>query len=131
MVERAVAGSPTVARMVAELEQSDLIVGIQPCPLSKTLQGEARIVTATSDARYVRIRIKIPNVMDELIPVLGHEQQHARELAAAPDVRDAAGREQLYRRIGYEGHSGGFFETNAALEAGRTVAAEIHRASSK
>ena len=128
IVERAVASSPTVARMVAELEKSDLIVGIQLCPLPKTLLGETRIVMATPDVRYVRIRIKSPNAGDTLIAVLGHELQHAVELAAARDVRSAEAQADLYRRIGYERHSGGYFETQAALDAGRTVAAEITRA---
>lgn len=128
IVALAVTGSPTVTRMVAELEKSDLIVGIQFCPLAKTLLGEARIVTATPDVRHVRIRIKIPNSTDALISVLGHELQHALELAAAPDVRSADAQADLYRRIGYERHSGGYFETQAALDAGRAVAAEIAHA---
>jgi hypothetical protein len=128
VVERAVASSPTVARMIIELEKSDLIVGIQLCPLSRTLLGETRIVMATPDVRYVRIRIKSPNASDTLIAVLGHELQHAVELAAARDVRSAEAQADLYRRIGYERHSGGYFETDAALNAGRAVAAEIAHA---
>jgi hypothetical protein len=131
IVERAVVSSPTVARMVAELEKSDLIVGIQLCPLSRTLLGEARIVMATPDVRYIRIRIKSPNASDTLIAVLGHELQHAVELAAARDVRSAEAQADLYRRIGYERHSGGYFETQAALDAGRAVAAEIGHAPRK
>ncbi len=128
VVERAVAGSPTVARLVATLEKSDLIVGVQLCPLPKMLLGETRIVTATPDVRHVRIRIRIPNATDALIAVLGHELQHALELAAARDVRTAEAQADLFRRIGYERHSGGYFETEAALQAGRAVAAEIARA---
>jgi hypothetical protein len=128
IVERAVAGSPTVARMFADLEKSDLIVGIQLCPLPKPLLGEARIVMATPDVRYVRIRIKIPDSTDALISVLGHELQHALELAAARDVRTAEAQAELFRRIGYERHSGGYFETPAALDASRAVAAEIAHA---
>jgi hypothetical protein len=128
IVERGVASSPTLARLVAELEKSDLIVGVQLCPLSKTLLGEARIVTATADVRHIRSRIKVPNATDALISVLGHEFQHALELASARDVRTAEAQAFFYRRIGYERHSGGFFETQAALDAGRAVAAEISRA---
>jgi hypothetical protein len=38
---------------------------------------------------------------------------------------------EFYRRIGYERHSGGFYETDVALNAGRTVAAELGHAPGK
>jgi hypothetical protein len=126
--------SSTVSRRHAMIRVSgttvriDLIVGVQLCPLPRTLLGEARIVTATPDVRHVRIRIKIPNATDALISVLGHELQHATALAAARKVRDAEAQARLYRRIGDERHSGGYFETEAALDIGRVVAAEIGHA---
>jgi len=127
LIEQAVADSPTLARLAAALENSDLIVGIQLCPLPKTLLGDTRIVMATADVRYVRIRIRIPDATFALISVLGHELQHATELAAAPHVRDPDAQGRLYRQIGYEGRSGGFFETDAAREVGRQVAVELGR----
>jgi predicted DNA-binding transcriptional regulator YafY len=57
--------------------------------------------------------------------VLGHELQHAMEIAAAPDVRDTVTLRALYLRIGYERTNGGYYETDAALEVGRQVSAEV------
>jgi hypothetical protein len=127
VLEQAAAASSTVARLVTELERSDLIVGIQLCPLPRKLSGEMRTVTATPEVRHVRIRVNSPNAVPALIAVLGHELRHATELAAAPEVRDTDAQARLFRRIGYERYSGGYFETEAALEVGRMVAAEISR----
>ena len=60
--------------------------------------------------------------------LLGHELQHAVELAEAPAVEDAADYEQLYERIGYESCSSAArrcFETDAAVQAGRDVLREL------
>ena len=73
------------------------------------------------------MRVRIPNAWSGLISVLGHELQHATDLAAAPDAHDADAQARFYRRFGYERHSGGYFETEAALEVGRQGAAEIGR----
>jgi hypothetical protein len=63
--------------------------------------------------------------LPELVSVLGHELQHAVEIAAAPEVRDLATQRNFYLRTGYETRGGGYFESEAALEAGRRVAAEF------
>lgn len=42
-----------------------------------------------------------------------------------PDVRDAASLVQAYQRIGTKGVGDGYYETEAALEAGRSVAKEL------
>ncbi|MCX6545606.1 MAG: hypothetical protein NTV05_14490 [Acidobacteria bacterium] len=91
LLEAAVAVSPTIARLVTDLQSTDLIVGIEAHTLPKKgLNGDARVIAATPVVRHVRIRVAIPGVQSELLAVLGHELQHAVEIAAAPDVRDAA-----------------------------------------
>ena len=44
LMDRAVAASPTVARMIAELQATDLVVSVQTCRLPKLLNGDARAV---------------------------------------------------------------------------------------
>jgi hypothetical protein len=126
LMEVAMAASPTFARVVIDLQSTDLIVGIETDVLNKKgLKGEARIAAATPVVRHVRIRIGIPGVQASLISVLGHELQHAMEIASAPDVRDAATLRTHYLRIGYEPTGQGYYETDAALETGREVSAEV------
>ena len=73
----------------------------------------------------MRVRIRIPGARFNLISALGHELQHALEIAAAPDVRDTVTLRTHYLRIGYERMGRGYYETDAALEAGRRVSAEL------
>jgi hypothetical protein len=124
LLEIALASSPTVARQVAALQSTDLIVGIETTAERKT-RGDMRILGATPDTRLVRIRIRIPGAWEALVSVLGHELHHALEIAAEPGVRDGATLRAHYLRIGYERAGGGRYETEAALEAGRLVAAEL------
>jgi hypothetical protein len=124
-IERGMDASPTIARMIVELQQSDLIVGVQACPLPKLVRGDARVVAAGPGVRYVRIRLGIPVADSDLIVVLGHELRHALEFAAMPEVRDAASLVHAYARVGVPVKRNGYWETAAALEAGRVVAREL------
>ena len=126
LMEVAIAASPTIARQVTDLQSTDLIVGIETHFFQKkSLKGETRIIAATPDVRHVRIRIGIPGAQPDLVSVLGHELRHALEIAAASDVRDTASQRAHYLRIGYDPLGRGYYETDAALEAGRRVSAEL------
>jgi hypothetical protein len=126
LMDAAIAASATIARTVTGLQSTDLIVGIETHRFPKKgLKGEARITAATPVVRHVRIWIGIPGAQADLISVLGHELQHAVEIARAPEVRDAATLRTHYLRIGYEPMGRGYYETDAALETGRQVSAEV------
>jgi hypothetical protein len=126
VVETALAVSPTVVRMVAELQSTDLIVGVETMLLpARASRGDTTIILAAPGARHVRIRIGIPASQSDLVSVLGHELQHALEIAAAPDVRDAATLRSHYKEIGYTRSRAENFETDAALRAERQVSLEV------
>jgi hypothetical protein len=125
LVEAAVAASPTVARMLTDLQRTDLIVGIETEPFQKKTKGDTRILGATAATRLLRVRIRIPGAQSDLMTVLGHELQHTLELAAAPQVRDEATLRAHYLQIGYARMQDGYYETEAALETGRRVAVEV------
>jgi hypothetical protein len=125
LLEVAIASSPTVARMVADLEATDLIVWVEANPFLTKTRGEMLVAAATTEVRHVSIKVKTPGWLPDVVSVLGHELQHALEVAAAHEVRDAAGQRQFYRRIGYQAMDGECFETEAAVEVGRRVAREM------
>ena len=116
--------SPTLARLVAELEHTDLLVRIELSAFLPTA-GDLRLVGGTSMFRYVQIRLKIPNSRVEMMASLGHELQHALELASESSVRDDAGMRRLYEHIGRDDWTGGRFETRAASEIGWRVRDEL------
>jgi len=126
LLERAVSRSPSVARIVGELERTDVLVWVEMCPpLLSGRTGELLLVGTSLKWRYVRIRINRQNLSDELIACLGHELQHALEIAGAPEVRDQIALRQLYERIGWAGSAGEPFESQAARDVRTRVLAEL------
>lgn len=117
--------SPTLARMVADLQHTDLIVYIQTVPLPRLVRGDARVVVCAGGARHVRIRLGVPAATCELVAVLGHELRHALEYAEMPEIRDEDSLARAYTRIGFPAKGEGYWETRAALEAGDAVAYEL------
>ena len=85
-------------------------------------------IATTSQVRYLRIGLTRPLNLgdrDRLIALIGHELQHALEVAARPDVIDLKSMVELYRRIGFplKGQPG--YETSAARAAGDSVLDEL------
>lgn len=123
----AAAASSIVRAQIEALEWTDLIVYVTD--LYDTAGGAPAAclnwISAAGGRRYVLIRVAgRQGLPHERIVWLGHELQHALEVAAAPGVQDEAGLERLYRRIGWE-QSTGRFETDAAQEAGELIRNEL------
>ena len=87
-------------------------------------------IATTDKVRYLRIVLTQPLNLgnrNRLIALIGHELQHALEVAARPDVVDVTSMIELYRRIGFplKGRPG--YETSAARAAGDAVLDELTR----
>jgi hypothetical protein len=119
--------SPTIARLLERLERSDVVTQIEaPRYLSRSLSGVTRLMTASDSLRYVRITLSRQKSREETIAVLGHELQHAVEIAGAPDVRTQKQMREFYRRTGFHNSSRKGFETVAAIETMRAVRSEVY-----
>ena len=109
-----------VAELLGELERSDLIVYVtdsMPGVGSSTV-SYLTFVSHDENARYVLIRLDFMKLSPpERIAWLGHELQHALEIAESPDVVDASGLATLYKKIGWE-TSDGRFESARARDMG-------------
>src|SRR6185503_2787277 len=117
--------SPTLAAIITKLQHSDVFVYIEDVPrLPGALEGRLMMLPRAHEARYVRIQIALRGAPEDTIALLGHELQHALEVAEAPSVSDQAGLERLYARIGVSGGSHQY-DTVAAQETGRTVRREL------
>jgi hypothetical protein len=117
--------SPTFAALITRLQESDVFVYIQEVPrLPGGLEGRMMMLPRTHGFRYVRIQIVLRGAADDAIAVLGHELQHAIEVADARDVGDQDALAQLYQRIGMRGGPH-VYDTIAAQETGRTVLKEL------
>ena len=118
--------SATFANLVVALDRSDVIVYIETSRgVPSTLAGRMLIVAGPASQRYLRIQISAAPRGIELIALIGHELQHALEVAASPDVRDEKSLIALYQAIGHGTRGQHKFDTIAAQDAGRRVRTEL------
>jgi hypothetical protein len=93
--------SPTLRRLISEVQGSDLIVYVERHGrFGNRDAGSFRMISGCGDQRYARIAISSKLPFREAIIVLGHELQHAVEVASAAYVVDQKGMQELYCRIG-------------------------------
>jgi hypothetical protein len=122
-LDHALAYSPIVRSLVGTLEASNVIVHIQSSRrLPAGLSGTTRFVVSRGGRRYLRITISCDLSKAARAAILGHELQHAVEVATstADDVNSVR---RLFEERG-EG-SDGYFETRAAIEVERQVRREL------
>jgi len=124
--EQAVAGSPLVRDLVRQLEASNLVVHIETSrSLPTGISGTMRFVTSRGGYRYVRISLAVDLHSERRAAILGHELQHACEVANS-DAHDIHAVRRLYEEAGHHPtHSADVFETRAALMVERQVRAEL------
>jgi hypothetical protein len=136
LVETGRTRSPTFARLLEEIERSNVIVFVDI--VSNTQPRSARagalnFITSRKGDRFLLVRLYPQTAAwlapiaepDSLIATLGHELQHALEVGAQPSVRTAADFAGLYRAIGTRVHvgSGEEFDTMPA----RYIGSEVER----
>jgi len=124
--EQALVGSPLVRDLVRQLEASNLVVHIESSrSLPSGVSGTMRFVTSRGGFRYVRISLSTDLRSEARAAILGHELQHACEVAAS-NAHDIDAVRRLYQASGhYPTHSVDVFETRAALLVERQVKAEL------
>jgi hypothetical protein len=107
--------SPTFASLIATINRSDVIVYIESVhTLPSMIAGRMILASTGSSVRYVRIQVSERLVLEDLISTIGHELQHAVEVAEHADVR--TGGATLYR-----------YDTDAAVRIGAEVRKELRR----
>jgi hypothetical protein len=114
--------SSVIRTLLDDLERTDVVVYLSDSMYGS--EGEPRayltFVTAAAGIRYLLVRIDPGRSLPcERIVWLGHELQHALEIAEAPEVRDADGVRQLYTRIGWEDREGQFETRHARATSDR------------
>jgi hypothetical protein len=132
IVAQGLVRSATLRGLVAELERAHVIAyaaisrGLPP-----GVGGRVRFIGTGDGWRFLRIELDDRCSKVELLALLGHELQHATEIAAAPDVTDSASMAALYNRIGLgrmEGRAPGdpaWYETQAAIDVQHRVYNEL------
>ena len=88
--------------------------------LPKDTMGRLSMMPRTGEFRYLRVQIRADLSRREAIALIGHELQHALEIAGAAEVRDTIGLITLYERIGHASTGDHAYDTDAAQDMGRT-----------
>lgn len=107
LLDRGYRHSTTFRQIVDRLEGSDVIIYVEfsmrPRP---PVNSYLAFAAATEKCRYLRILIRPNASTGTLIALLGHELQHAVEVATSPSVRDEQGLAALYGSIGNDNEEG-------------------------
>ncbi len=129
LLNELVARSPTVRDLVDRLDHSDVVVYIRYVWFpTTTLRGRIGFLTSDKPRRLLAIEIACRHTRTDQLVALGHELQHAVEIAGAASVWDVRSLAAFYTSIGdLTGYAGGSetYETAAAAETGRRVRSEL------
>lgn len=125
--------SPTIRSLVDELEQSDLVIHVTGLSADESTRfsGTTRFVTVAGGRRFLRIAVNEQLMGDAQAGILGHEFQHAVEVAREPWVVDQLTFEGLYRHIGQPSSAGSrvpTYDTAGARHAGERVMSKLREA---
>ena len=122
--------SPTFRELLKTLDESDVIVYVRPKLTRPGLYAYlAHTVIASGGHRYLRIAVELRGAWRRLVASLGHELQHAVEVARAPAVVDQAGLVQMFERSNLkfrcQSAGGECYETRAAKDVEATILEEL------
>ena len=124
--QRVVERSALARELTGRIASSDLVVYIETLTvMPANLGGTTRFITSAGGYRYVRISLRRELEATERAAILGHELQHACELADST-AGDLPAVRRLYEELGHRvSRREELFETRAALLAGQRVWLEL------
>ena len=94
--------SPTIASLIDHLVHSTVIVYVSAAG-DLRIPGALTFMAHSDGVTYVLVRVQPMLVPDERLAALGHELQHAREIADAGDsVENDPTLAALYKKIGFQ-----------------------------
>lgn len=129
LIVRGHAASPAFRRLIEAIERSDVIVHVEQVNQpGDGLAGSTRFVTRAGGQRYVRVTLYGSWSTNQTMALIGHELQHAVEMASAGWVVDQATCLELFHTIGHRtcDRQRLCYDTDAALAAGARVWKDVN-----
>lgn len=124
-LDRAQSRSAIVRSLLRELEGSDVIVHVRTASrLPHALAGMTRFVSRTGGYRYLRIDLDRALLPDARAAILGHELQHACEIARSGAASQDEVR-RLFLTIGTLANDSQTYETREAMSTTLRVWREL------
>jgi len=129
VIAEGLCGSPTFRSLVDAIQRSDVIVYVSMRWLGdRRLRGRLDFLTVTATNRVLRARFTFPLDRETRIAVLGHELQHAVEVAGAPGIRTRVAFAAYYRAHGQPARIESAYDTDAARRVEVQIRVELARA---
>jgi hypothetical protein len=129
LLHAGLAGSRSLRELVERLNGADVVVYVRCARLPSHIEGQLTFVSAAGGWRYVLVQIALGRTLRRTIATLGHELQHAVEIAEHPAIVDSASLARAFGGFGFarEGvrGNGTAFDTAAAIAAGNQVWQEL------
>ena len=130
-VEQGLRDSATFRELVNRINASDVVVYISADAngLPPGVDGRLTFLSATGGFRYVVVHVNSTLSKPRLVSLIGHELQHAREIADTVAIIDAPSMAREYAaRLGqhqFTTNDGRTFDSQAAIRAGEQVLREV------
>jgi hypothetical protein len=123
LVQAGRAQSPSFSALVDRLAAADVVVYVKCAWLRSRIDGELTFLSAAGGLRYVMVRVAPHLTTQRKIAILGHELQHALEIAERPAIVDSATLARAYEQFGFTRRAGSRvdFDTAAAIDTGHTI----------
>jgi len=129
VVQEGLQHSPSFRALAERLETTDVVVYAEATRLPARLAGQLAFVSKVGGLRYVVVQIDRELSPIRKLATLGHELQHALEIAERPSIVDAASMKKEFARFGFSRERSATyqsaFDTAAAIHAGDQVWREI------
>jgi hypothetical protein len=125
LIDAGLAASPTFRALAHRLRYSDVIVYVEVRhDMPSNVGGSLRFMAQSATDRFLRVTINGYHSRLMQVALLGHELQHAVEVANATDVNSHNAMAALYRRIGVQvGRDA--YDSEAARDAGYAIREEF------
>jgi len=119
--------SPSFRAIVDRLAATDVVVYVQCARRRSHLEGELQYMGTVGGIRYVLVRLSWQLTTSRKIAILGHELQHALEIAERSAIVDSTTLARAYEQFGVARRAGSRvdFDTAAAIGTGRTIWREV------
>jgi hypothetical protein len=120
--------SPTLAALFTRIEATDVVVYMKCARLSARVDGQLTFLSSVAGLRYVLVEIACDRGEIRRLSTLGHELQHAVEIAESPSIVDEASLGRAYADFGVQRDrtaSVRAYDTRAAIHIGEQVWKEI------
>jgi hypothetical protein len=129
LLEHGVTQSPTLDKLVAEVEATPLLVFVEcNLRLPSGVGARTNFVTSVGDTRLLRVGVDCGLTNRWQVSLFAHELQHVLEIGRHRQVSDVEAMESLYENIGFltiRSAASRHFETDAAIAVQRAVHQEL------